>query len=283
VENALRERLESGAFGLNQYLPPQRELAEEYGVSRDTIQRVLRRLTEEGWLESRQGSGVKVVKVPRTRLTRTRPEARGRVSLGPLINRAFEQDEVSLDVASLTSETLLRHLLNQEERVVAREIGPRKLRIRMLLPWEEQRLAYPSAVDRDDARIWERWREMVREHRAALDELAVRLRNLDVDTRIDVRRVPMTPQFKLYVLNDSDMLFGPYEVVPRSIPREGESVAAVDVLGAGSTLSYHRWEDDEESHDSLFFASMRDWFRSNWEWWGEPQLRSEGASDETPR
>lgn len=289
METALREQLESGAFVYKQLLPPQRELAEEYGVSRDTVQRVLRKLTEEGWLESRQGSGVRVVKVPRTRLTEARPGSRGRVSLGPLISRAFEQAEVSLDVASLTSETLLRHLKNQEERVVAKEIDPRKLSIRMLLPGEGQRLAYPSAEDPDDARIWERWRGMVQDHCAELAELAVRLRDMGVDTEIEIQRIPMTPQFKLYVLNDSDMLFGPYEVIRRPITlkgvdgsRQGKPVAAFDVLGAGSTLSYHRWEDDEESHDSLFFASMRDWFRSNWECWADPQLRSEGTSDETP-
>ncbi|WP_420313550.1 hypothetical protein ACOB87_20175 [Streptomyces sp. YS-B37] len=194
-----------------------------------------------------------------------------------------------MDVASLTSETLLRHLKNQEERVVAKEIDPRKLSIRMLLPGEGRRLAYPSAGDPDDARVWERWRGMVQDHRAQLGELADRLRDMGVDTDIEIRRIPMTPQFKLYVLNGSDMLFGPYEVVRRSITLkgvdgspQGKPVAAFDVLGAGSTLSYHRWEENEESHDSVFFASMRDWFRSNWECWTDPQIRSEGASDETP-
>nr|WSY53751.1 GntR family transcriptional regulator [Streptomyces sp. NBC_00886] len=292
MENALREQLESGVFQLNQSLPPQRALAQEYAVSRDTIQKVLRKLTEEGWLEPRQGSGVRVVKVPQVRLTEARPGSRGRVSLGSLVNRAFERAEVTLDAASLTSETLLRHLRVQEERLAAKEIDPRTLHIRMLLPGEEERLAYPAAEDPDDARIWERWRGMVQDHCAELDELAVRLRDLGVDTRIEVVRVPMTPQFKLYVLNGTDMLFGPYAPFRRPITlkdvggsRESRTVASVDVLGAGSTLSYHRMEEDEETHDSVFFTSMRDWFRSNWEYWeyrAELQLRSEGASDKTP-
>lgn len=286
VENALREQLENGVFQLGQSLPTQRELAQEYAVSRDTIRNVERKLAAEGWLKAVGGSSVKVVKVPEVRLTEARPGARGRVSLASLIGRAFEQAEVTVDSASLTGETLLRHLKVQKERLDAGEIKPRSLRIRLLLPAEGERLAYPAAEDPGDPRIWERWRGMVRDHCAELNELEARLRDLGMDAHVQVVRHPVTPQFKLYVLNGTDMLSGPYELFRRTITLESRAVASVDVLGSGSTLSYHRLEDDEETHDSVVFTSMTDWFRSNWEYWesraAELQARSEGASDKTP-
>ncbi|MGA6225640.1 GntR family transcriptional regulator, partial [Streptomyces umbrinus] len=64
MDNALREQLASGTFRLGELLPPQRYLASDYGVSRDTVQRVLRQLAAEGWIESRQGSGSRVVRLP---------------------------------------------------------------------------------------------------------------------------------------------------------------------------------------------------------------------------
>ncbi|MEU9186800.1 hypothetical protein AB0D14_20075, partial [Streptomyces sp. NPDC048484] len=125
-------------------------------------------------------------------------------------------------------------------------------------------------------RVWERWRRMVRENGGQLDELKAGFTGLGVDTSIEIRRIPMTPQFKLYVINDEHMLFGPYPVLPRKIqiprqdrPAEDEAVDSLDVLGLGSTLSYHRLEADERTHDSLFFGSMKEWFTSNWECWPE--------------
>jgi hypothetical protein len=278
VETALRELLDNGTYQAGQLLPPQRELADEYGVSRHTIQRVLRKLAEEGLIEPRQGSGSKVLANPGGAPAQRLPGRSGRVSLLPFVNHAFEQDEVSLDVFSLTSETLLRHLQNQEERVVAAEIAPRRVRLRMLLPWEDEPLAYPRAVDPGDGRVRERWRAMVHSHIFQVEELFERMRGQGVDAVVEIRRFPMTPQFKLYVLNGTDMLFGPYEVVRRSIPVTGptpdatETVDAVDVLGLGSTLTHHRRREAEDSHDALFFRSMNDWFESQWECWQDLAL-----------
>lgn len=56
----LRSRISDGEYRPGYNLPPQRALAEEFEVSRDTIQRVLNELKTEGWIESRQGSGSRV-------------------------------------------------------------------------------------------------------------------------------------------------------------------------------------------------------------------------------
>ncbi|MFD6289265.1 GntR family transcriptional regulator [Streptomyces sp. NPDC060205] len=273
VERVLREQLENGTYPLKARVPPQRQLADEFGVSRDTVQRALARLTEDGLIETRRGSGTRVIRVPNSRPHPPQSQRPGSASLKPLIEQAFRQPEVSLDVATLTAETLLRHLRNQHELIAFEGASaPEKLRIRMLLPWTTERLAYPRARKAEDTRIWERWRTMVRENGIQLDELTAGFTGLGVETEVEIRHLPMTPQFKLYVINDEHMLFGPYAVLPRMIrvPREGhpdkdEAIDSLDVLGLGATLSYHRLEADEGTHDSVFFTSMREWFSSNWD------------------
>ncbi|OQA22870.1 MAG: HTH-type transcriptional repressor DasR [Chloroflexi bacterium ADurb.Bin360] len=53
----LRECIKSGVFVPGQRLPSERHLAAEYGVSRTTVQRALRWLSDEGSIYSRPGSG----------------------------------------------------------------------------------------------------------------------------------------------------------------------------------------------------------------------------------
>ncbi|MFJ2263944.1 GntR family transcriptional regulator [Streptomyces sp. NPDC087844] len=273
VERVLREQLENGTYPLHATVPPQRKLAEYFGVSRHTVQRAVDQLIEEGLIETRQGSGTRVIRVPNSVPVPPQSQRPGAASLKPLIEQAFRQAEVTLDIATLTAETLLRHLRNQHELIAFEGASaPEKLRIRMLLPWTTEPLAYPRAEKPADARVWVRWRRMVRESGDELQELQADFTNLGVQTSIEVRHIPMTPQFKLYVINDEHMLFGPYSLTPRQIrvPREGrpeedEAVDSLDVLGLGSTLSYHRMEADEGTHDSVFFGSMREWYRSAWE------------------
>ncbi|CAM5543492.1 hypothetical protein AQI96_41945 [Streptomyces canus] len=288
MEDVLREQLANGTYPLHSLLPPQRKLAKDFGVSRDTVQRALAQLTADGLVEARQGSGTRVINVPNDLPASPQFQRPGAASLGPLIEQAFRQGEVSLDVSTLTAETLLRHLKNQLERLS--EVGatpPQKLHIRMLLPWGTQPLAYPRARDSDDHRVWERWRRMIRDNISELDQLKASFTGLGMDTVIDIRRVPMTPQCKLYVLNDEHMLFGLYPPLWRKIPvprvdRPGqdEDVDSLDVLGLGSILSYHRREADPRTHDSRFFDSTKDWFETSWENWHE-LMRSEAESVES--
>jgi biotin operon repressor len=264
----MREKLANGSYRLGQKLPTQVELAKEFGVSRDTIQRVLRKLKEEGWVETRQGSGMRVAQVPEVEPPDRHPERRGTASLGSLIHYAFEQPEVRLDTFALTSETLWNHLKVQVDRVANREVRPPKLvRMRILLPSETVKLAYPAAKDPEDERVWQRWRTMARRYAVEIKDLMRQLEALKVvDAHAEIRRVPMTPQHKLYVVNEADVLFGLYEVFERTILLEdGDSVEALDVLGLGSVLSHYRKDPEGvESHDGRIHATMRAGFESYW-------------------
>ena len=57
VKAALRERIAQGGWEPGVRLPSERELVQEFGCARMTVQRALRELEEEGLIERRQGSG----------------------------------------------------------------------------------------------------------------------------------------------------------------------------------------------------------------------------------
>lgn len=57
VQEAIRDAIASRALKPNDALPPERELAELFGVSRITVRKGISGLVNEGALDSRQGSG----------------------------------------------------------------------------------------------------------------------------------------------------------------------------------------------------------------------------------
>jgi hypothetical protein len=272
VEESLRHLLTTCRPG--DVLAPQRELAVTFDVSRSTLQKVVTKFVDEGWIKSVQGGRMTVVRVPAAAHASPQPERGGSIMLGPPISRAFEKPEVSLDVYSLTSETLVGHVRVQAERIMAGEIRPDRVTVRMLLPQEEQPLAYPRAKDPEDRRVWERWRVMTRQRQAEMRSLCRQLSDR-VEVDLQIRKAPLTPDFKLYVLNGEEMLYGPYKVIEWDIPLDdGTRVPSLDVLGLGSRLSYHRWDGDEDSHDGAFFRSMTDWFESRWALLSEDSVTS---------
>jgi len=66
VGQTLREQIVQGAWPAGQQVPPERELAQHYGLARNTLRRVLRRLEAEGLLERHVGRGtfVRQAKAP---------------------------------------------------------------------------------------------------------------------------------------------------------------------------------------------------------------------------
>ncbi|MDX3644167.1 GntR family transcriptional regulator [Streptomyces sp. MB09-02B] len=263
VLEALRARIADGTYPVGVSLPPQRQLREELEVSRDTVQRVLARLSEEGWVESRRGSGTRVLGAQRVQ-----SQPGSRVTLRSFFDHAFAQREVALDIFTLSSESLSAHVQLQAERIRDREVTPRSIVLRMLLPTESTHLPYPTVRnDPEDMRPQQRLRETTRTHKGllkkALDDLK---RAGDVpQVEVSVRHVRLAPPFKLYLLNRTEALHGFYEVLKRSIEvGGGEEVAALDVLGLGATLTYHVKESGPSSQGSNFVVGAQAWFDSVW-------------------
>lgn len=269
VAEALRTRMVDGTYQLGAELPAQGRLAREFGVSRDTVQRVVRELGNEGWIESRQGSPARVVKVQRVQST-TAKASRSRqvMMLGPLISEAFEQSEVSLDVFTFTSESLDTHIRLQAERIRAGAIAPGSITVRLLLPDPGLDLPYPVIrQDKEDPRLRERLRAITDRH---TESLRTALRDLQAErfvpsVDVQIRHVRLVPTFKLYVINRTEVLHALYAVIERPIILDtGEEIDALDVLGLGAMLTHHVEDTDPNSPGSVFVQGMRSWFESVW-------------------
>ena len=61
VSNILAKRIAEGVYPIGGMLPTEIELCEEFGISRYTVREALRRLTEDGLVRRRQGSGSQVI------------------------------------------------------------------------------------------------------------------------------------------------------------------------------------------------------------------------------
>jgi hypothetical protein len=233
------------------------------------VQRVVRELGNEGWIESRQGSPARVVRIQRVQSATARAtRSRQVMTMGPLISEAFEQPEVSLDVFTLTSESLDTHIRLQAERIRAGAIAPHSIGVRMLLPDPGLDLPYPVIrQDKDDPRLRDRLRDITSRH---TDSLRTVLRDLQAEglvpsVDVQIRHVRLAPAFKLYVINRTEVLHAPYEVVERPIILDtGEEVDALDVLGLGATLTHHAEDADPDSPGSVFVQKTRSWFESVW-------------------
>ncbi|MFI7504275.1 GntR family transcriptional regulator [Streptomyces sp. NPDC049687] len=268
VSDALRARIADGTYPVRTFLPSQRDLAEEFEVSRDTVQRVLRDLAEGGWIKSRQGSGSQVIRVPRTQPSAVSEGRRlGGVTLGPVLDEAFERPEVTLDVYSLTSESLDAHLRVQAERIYSRAIRPQRIALRLILPSEDLAVPYPRVEDDPaDARLTDRLHVITRKSTESVRGLFRDLQELVPDVDLRIRHAPLTPTCKLYLLNGTDALLAPYQVIRREISLDtGEKISALDVLGFGAPLTRHVKDADPDSAQSVFVDTWQAWFDSVWD------------------
>jgi GntR family transcriptional regulator len=62
IADDLRAKIRDGALAPNEKLPAEGELSEKYDASRNTVREAIRRLTDEGLLESRPGQGTFVAR-----------------------------------------------------------------------------------------------------------------------------------------------------------------------------------------------------------------------------
>ncbi|MGW3120635.1 GntR family transcriptional regulator [Streptomyces sp. NPDC001107] len=269
VAEALRARITSGVYPWNGRLPSQRELADEFEVSRDTVQRVLRDLKSEHWIESRQGSGSRVIWKQHIHSPRSAKDPDHQVTLGELIGEAFEQTEVTLDVFTLTSESLGAHLRTQAERIQARHISPQRIALRVLLPSESVDMPYWRTGDpTHDEVLKERYLDFRRGLTATLRTLASDLRAMKLVPSVEfqIRHIGLVPYSKLYLVNGAQALEGPYEVYIRTFELDGGlEVEGLDVIGLGAGLTHYVKDEDPSSQGTEFVEKQQAWFTSVWE------------------
>jgi DNA-binding transcriptional regulator YhcF (GntR family) len=257
IANVLRAAIRTRRLAPGERLPSQHDLAERYGVARETVKAALRILRDERLVVSRQGSGAFV------RAQTERP-----VGLRPHVEQAFTRPRVSLDFAGLSGETLHGALTEPLDKIRAGRLSPDTVTVRILLPDPTAPMALPCRAETqaDDPAIRQRAERITRRHAGAIVDAVRELAELDlVNTATAQVRVHRgAPLFKLYILNAEEAFFGFYPVVEHTVTINDEPVAIYDPMGKDATLFHWAISDDETSDATAHVEQARIWFDSMW-------------------
>jgi DNA-binding FadR family transcriptional regulator len=121
IARAIATAINDGRYGPGDKLPSERELADDFGVSRPTVRDAMIALEFQGLVEARQGSGVYV-----NAAAAPGAEDPAEVEVGALelteARRLFEGEACALSAATVTDESLA--LLEQLAGQMARSFAP---------------------------------------------------------------------------------------------------------------------------------------------------------------
>jgi DNA-binding FadR family transcriptional regulator len=114
IAGVLRESMDSGRFGVGSYLPPERELADQLGVSRASVREALIALEVQGRVSVRVGAGVQVLDASSPRAASASADE---PPVGPL-----ELLEARLVVETETAALAARHATEQDLQGLQRSL-----------------------------------------------------------------------------------------------------------------------------------------------------------------
>ncbi|HCA86398.1 MAG TPA: GntR family transcriptional regulator [Streptomyces sp.] len=270
IANQLRMEISDGVYAVGDRMPTQEELVVRFDVSRATVVRALDDLRKQGWIKTRKGSGSTAARPGEPDQPFDVADASSpMVALRPHLTAAFKADHVTLDVFSLTAETMSRHISAQVLDIESGVSRPQSVKLRLMLPSPEIRLALPRArEDPADDRPLLRHRALTERHVGALQDALTQLQvvGLVPEVSVEIRSIPCTPTTKLYLLNGREALHGMYQPVRRSVGMlDGETVDIWDALGVGATL-FREVKDDRRpnSRGSIYVDEAQQWFDN---WW----------------
>ncbi|MEV4514496.1 GntR family transcriptional regulator [Dactylosporangium sp. NPDC049525] len=257
IANVLRAAILTRRFQPGERLPSQNELADRYGVARETVKSALRILREERLIVTRQGSGAFV------RAQTERP-----VGLRPHIEAAFERQHVSIDFAGFSSETLHGALSEPLDKIRAGRLTPESIAIRILVPDQSLPSAVPSPVDAagSDKAVRERAARISQRHSEAIVDSVRELGELGLvrSATCEVRHHGAAVLFKVYILNNAEAFFGFYPVVRHTVTIDHAQVPIYDVMGKDVPLFQFAAGDDEDDMPTQYVQQARGWFDSVW-------------------
>jgi DNA-binding transcriptional regulator YhcF (GntR family) len=257
IANVLRAAILTRKFAPGERLPSQNDLAERYGVARETVKSALRILRDERLVVTRQGSGAFV------RAQTERP-----VGLRPHIEAAFERPHVTIDFSGFSSETLHGAIQEPLDKIRAGRLTPESVAIRILLPDLGLPTVIPSRVEPagDDPAVRERAARIARRNTEAITESVGELGTLGLvrNATVEVRSHGTTVLSKLYILNRDEVFFGFYPVVTNTVSVENQPVTIFDVLGKDVPLFHYATNGEPDDAADQFVHQARTWFESVW-------------------
>jgi GntR family transcriptional repressor for pyruvate dehydrogenase complex len=127
IADQIRELIDRGGFEAGTRLPPERDLAQQLGVSRPSLREALIALDVEGHVEVRSGSGV-FVSAARPESPRPKTAAMGESPSQLMEARSVIEGEVVVLACARISESQLARLGQVLQRMEA-EIGGRRARV----------------------------------------------------------------------------------------------------------------------------------------------------------
>jgi len=149
VYASLLERIRSGEFSQGSLLPPERQLGEEYGVSRITVIKSLDMLEREGYVVRQQGRGTFVARLSGRVVAATQPSAlptTGLITVSLAFADAANHPYLLDVLAGVAGACAAQHhsLLvfgsvtsSQQERASVEEVLARGVRGVLVYPWPE--------------------------------------------------------------------------------------------------------------------------------------------------
>jgi DNA-binding transcriptional regulator YhcF (GntR family) len=257
ITDRLRAAILTGKLAAGDKLPSQPELASRFGVARETVKRALDPLRAERLIISRQGSGVFV-----------RAKTQRAVELRPHIEAAFSKQQVSIDFAGFSGETLAAAISEALDKIRVGKLAPETITIRVLLSDMTVPMALPARAETqaDDPMVRARAERITRRAAEGILDQVRELAELGLvrSATAEVRVHSAAPLFKLYFLNNEEAFFGFYPVREHVISLGGEPRAIYDLMGKDAILFHHSISDDDTSTGSQYVDQARTWFDSMW-------------------
>lgn len=257
IADRIRAAILTGKLAPGDKLPSQPELATHFGVARETVKRALDPLRAERLILTRQGSGAFV-----------RAKTQKAVELRPHIEAAFAKQQVSIDFAGFSGETLAASISEALDKIRVGQFTPDSIAIRVLLSDMTVPMALPARAETqaDDPLVRARAERITRRAAEGILDQVRELTELGLvrQATAEVRVHSAAPLFKLYFLNGEEAFFGFYPVVERNVVIKSEPVAIYDLMGKDVPLFHYAVTDDETSSGAQFVEAARAWFESVW-------------------
>jgi GntR family transcriptional repressor for pyruvate dehydrogenase complex len=181
VANAVATSIEQGRYRIGQRLPSERDLAEEFRVSRPTVREAMIALEIRGLVEARHGSGIYVTERPKPEATA--PE----LDIGAFelteARRLFEGEAAALAATMVTDEQLvelertLADMVDENENNVQGEKADRRFHV--LIAEATRNSAIVATIEN----LWD-----LRNNSPLCAEMLERSRKYGVQPRIDDHR-----------------------------------------------------------------------------------------------
>ena len=239
-------------------LPSNQELQTHYTVARETVKRAIKILEGEQLVVTQQGKNPKV-----------KAKTRRSVELRPYLEAAFASENVEIEFAGFTSETLKGVLGEILDKVRMGQYQPNTITLKVLISDTSQPLAVPALAEtgRDDEMVRERATKITSRAIETLNDELIELQSLGhvAEVSLQVRTHGIAPTFKAFILNQSEVFYGFYPIVEHAVLINGDPTSIYDPMGKDAPLIHYSLTSDPSVQSIEFIKSLRVWFDSVWD------------------